>query len=288
MLKKYSNNIQGVFYLILACLMVSILIAIVRKLAGEVNVSVIVMLRNAFSLLIMVPLIIKERSLIFRPKRPMLNLVRSLNGFVSMSIWFYAVTLVPLSEAVAISFIVPSLTTLIAILFLKEKIESNKIISLIIGFIGMLIILRPGFKSFNQAYLLIFLAAFCWAISNLLTKILSEFQKPSHLVVYLSAVMFVVSIPFGIGNFHSITYQQIFWLFILGGVSNLSYFFTSLAYSKTSLSNLQPYDFMRLVFTVIIGIIFFNEKLDWLIVFGAMLITFGGVIAIPKKTKKYH
>jgi len=238
------------------------------------------MVRNLFSVAIMIPYIFKEYKALLKPKRPFINIVRSINGFVSMSIWFYAISLIPLSEAVSISFIVPILTTFAAIIFLQEKILTKNWLSLLIGFIGILIIIRPGFRQLNVAHLFVLMAACCWALSNVLTKILSNVQKPGHLVVYLSVIMLIISVPFAFPYFKPIDSKSLFLMFLVGLLSNISYYFTSLCYSKTNLSVIQPVDFSRLIFATIIGYYFFNEKIDIFVIIGSLIILFGIIILV--------
>lgn len=283
---KQKSPVIGSLYAIIACASVSIIIALVKLLAKDYNISFIVMVRNFFSLAIMIPLIIRDWSIISRPKLPILNIIRSLNGFISMSIWFYAITITPLAEAVSISFIVPYLTTIAAIIFLKEKVNLKNWIAIIIGFIGVIIIIRPGFREFKTGYIFVFIAAFCWAISNILTKILSEVQKPEHLVIYLSTIMLIASIPFGINNIKPLNSYSIFLMFLIGLFSNISYYFTSLCYSKTSLAIIQPIDFSRLIFATIIGYWFFNEKVDLMVIIGSIIIMFGIIISLVNKKIK--
>ena len=280
---KFSDNSQSIFCIIGSCFLVSFLVGIVRYLSAFYDPSFIVMVRNIFALAILMPYIYKNYRNIFTRNKLTINILRASSGFLSMTMWFYAVSMIPIADAVSISFIVPSLTTIFAIIFLKEKINIKNWISIIIGFIGVLIIIRPGFKEFNIAYLLMIVSACFWAISNILTKILSASQQPINVVAYLTTVMTILSVPFGVFYIQPLTIFSIFLLIAMAIISNLSYFLLSKSYSKADLSIVQPFDFTRLIFSALIGYFIFDEKVDLLTIMGSLIILCGLLIALPKK-----
>lgn len=280
---KFSDNSQSIFCIIGSCFLVSFLVGIVRYLSAFYDPSFIVMVRNIFALAILMPYIYKNYRNIFTRNKLTINILRASSGFLSMTMWFYAVSMIPIADAVSISFIVPSLTTIFAIIFLKEKINIKNWISIIIGFIGVLIIIRPGFKEFNIAYLLMIVSACFWAISNILTKILSASQQPINVVAYLTTIMTILSVPFGVFYIQPLTIFSIFLLIAMAIISNLSYFLLSKSYSKADLSIVQPFDFTRLIFSALIGYFIFDEKIDLLTIIGSLIILCGLLIALPKK-----
>ena len=280
---KFSDNSQSIFCIIGSCFLMSFLVGIVRYLSAFYDPSFIVMVRNIFALAILMPYIYKNYQNIFTTDKLTINILRASSGFLSMTMWFYAVSMIPIADAVSISFIVPSLTTIFAIIFLKEKINIKNWISIIIGFIGVLIIIRPGFKEFNIAYLLMIVSACFWAISNILTKILSASQQPMNVVAYLTTIMTILSVPFGVFYIQPLTIFSIFLLIAMAIISNLSYFLLSKSYSKADLSIVQPFDFTRLIFSALIGYFIFDEKVDLLTIIGSLIILCGLLIALPKK-----
>lgn len=283
---KLSNNSQGICYAILSCFLASVLIALVRYLSAEFNIFFIVMLRNLFGLLFFMPQILHDYKKVLATKKVKLHLFRGVNGLASMMIWFHVVTVLPLSEAVSISFIIPILTTAVAIIFLKEKVKSHSWIASFIGFIGILIILRPGFKEFNPAYFYSFASVILWVISNILIKVMTKTEKPQTIVAYMSFVMFICSIPFALPYFEAISFTNLLWFAALGAVSNLLHIFISSAYSKADLSYVQPFDFTRLIFTAIISYFAFGEIIDIWVVIGSLVILCGVIIVMPKRPSK--
>lgn len=283
---KFSDNTQGIFYALLSCLFASFLIALVRHLSADFHILFIVMMRNFFGLMFFLPQILYDHKKVFYTNHLKLHILRGVNGLASMMIWFYVVTILPLSEAVSISFIIPILTTVVAIIFLKEKVKSHTWIASFIGFAGILIILRPGFKEFNPAYFFSFASVILWVISNIIIKVMTKTEKPHTIVAYMSFIMFICSVPFAFPYLEPINFNNFLWFAALGAVSNLLHIFISSAYSKADLSYVQPFDFTRLIFTAIISYFAFGEIIDIWVIVGSMVILCGVIIVMPKRQRK--
>lgn len=281
------DNSQGIIYAILGCLFASILIAVARFLSAEFHVFFIIMMRNLFGFLFLAPQIARDYRKVLYTKRPYFHLFRGVNGLVSMMFWYSAIAVLPLSEAVSISFVAPILTTLAAVIFLKEKVKTHNWIATFIGFIGILIILRPGFKEFNPAYLYSFAAICTWVISNVSIKLMTRTEAPRTIVTYMSFLFFIGSIPFAWPYIKAISFDDLLWFIVIGIVSNLTYFCMSHSYAKSDLSYLQPFDFMRLIFIAIIAYFAFGEILDFWVLVGSLVILCGVIIVMPKKKKKF-
>jgi len=154
--------------------------------------------------------------------------------------------------------------------------------------IGILIIIRPGFHKFEFAYVLALITTVLWSISNLLVKMMTDTDKPETIVAYMSFIMLIFSIPFGIPHAVEINIADIFWLTMLGLFSNLSHMSMSIAYSKADLSAVQPFDFTRLIFISIISYFAFDEVIDLWSGLGALIILIGTIFIAPKSNKKYN
>ncbi|MBP7710810.1 MAG: DMT family transporter [Rickettsiales bacterium] len=284
--KNLSHNSQGIYYNIAACFLASVLISIVRFLSAEFHIFFIVMMRNFFALLFFAPQITANYKGVFHTKKIKLHLFRGLNGLASMFIWFHVISAMPLSEAVSISFIIPILTTIAAVVFLKEKVSSHTWIASFIGFIGILIILRPGFKEFNPAYIYSFISVILWIMSNLIIKTMTKTEKPQTIVAYMSLIMLFASIPFALPYVKAISFESVLWFAALGLVSNLLHICISHSYAKADLSYVQPFDFTRLIFTAIISYFAFGEIIDGWVVAGSLVILCGVIIVMPRRKTK--
>jgi drug/metabolite transporter (DMT)-like permease len=259
------------------------MLTIVRHLSADFHVFFIVMMRNTFSLLMFTPLIIKTKFKIFKTGSLKMHFFRSLNGFVGMALWFSIINSMPLPELVSFTFTVPIITTLMAMYFLKEKVSKNVWVSLFIGLVGILVIARPGFQEVNPAYFFAILTTILWSITNILIKMMTKTETPQTIVAYMSLLMLIMSLPFGLFYLKPLNIMDIFWFSCLGFVSNFSHIFMSKSYQKVDMSVVQPFDFMRLIFISIIAYFVYDEVIDFYTLVGSAIIMVGVIFIAPKK-----
>ncbi len=282
-LSRFSDNSQGIIYNIMACLSASIMVAIVHYLSKDFHVFFIVMVRNFFGLLFFAPQIWQDHRQVFRTNHFKLHFFRGINGLIGMFAWFYAVSILPLAEVTAISFIAPIFTTIIAIFFFKEKVKSHVWMATMLGFCGVVVILRPGFRELNDAYFVAIFAVSLWSITNALIKTLAKKQeKPQTVVAYMSLIMLIFSIPFALPHLHALDLKSLLLFILLGLFSNLTHTYILLSFSKAELSLLQPIDFMRLIFTTIIAYFVFDEIIDFWTIIGSIVILSGVILTTPQ------
>ena len=281
-----DQNYRGIFEIILSCFLLSIVVALVRHLNEHFHIFFIVMMRNFFGLIFLLPQFIKNRGTIFQTKNIYLHVFRGGNGTISMFFWFYAVNSLPLSEAVSLSFLTPIITTIASMIFLKEKVSKNIFMASFISFIGVIIILRPGFHKFDEGYIFSFCSIIFWTISNLIVKTMTKTDKPQTIVAHMTFFMFIFSMPFALPYLAPLNFIAFFEFLALGIISNISYKLIAEAYSKNELSILQPFDFSRLIFTSFLAYFVFNEKIDIWVFIGSLIILFGLILIIKKKPLK--
>ena len=283
---NHEQNYRGIFEITLSCFLLSIVVALVRHLNQNFHIFFIVMMRNFFGLIFLLPQFIKNRGTIFQTKNIYLHVFRGGNGTISMFFWFYAVNSLPLSEAVSLSFLTPIVTTIASMIFLKEKVSKNIFMASFISFIGVIIILRPGFHKFDEGYIFSFCSIIFWTISNLIVKTMTKTDKPQTIVAHMTFFMFIFSMPFALPYLAPLNFIAFFEFLALGVISNISYKLIAEAYSKNDLSILQPFDFSRLIFTSLVAYFIFDEKLDIWVFFGSLIILFGLILIVKKKSLK--
>jgi drug/metabolite transporter (DMT)-like permease len=283
---NHEQNYRGIFEITLSCFLLSIVVALVRHLNQNFHIFFIVMMRNFFGLIFLLPQFIKNRGTIFQTKNIYLHVFRGGNGTISMFFWFYAVNSLPLSEAVSLSFLTPIVTTIASMIFLKEKVSKNIFLASFISFIGVIIILRPGFHKFDEGYIFSFCSIIFWTISNLIVKTMTKTDKPQTIVAHMTFFMFIFSMPFALPYLAPLNFTAFIEFFILGIISNMSYKLIAEAYSKNDLSILQPFDFSRLIFTSLVAYFIFDEKLDIWVFVGSLIILFGLILIVKKKSTK--
>ncbi len=157
---------------------------IVRPVIAEITPIQLLFLRLLLSLLIMLPFIARLGWGSLRIRRPGLYLLRAGLMVVSMLSWIYAVKLLPIAEAVSLAFTAPLFATMMAALFLGEKVGIRRWSAVTIGFLGALVILRPGVDVFNANILIVLLNAATWAGAIIVIRVLTRTESPTVMVVY--------------------------------------------------------------------------------------------------------
>lgn len=271
-LHTLAPEMQGIIYMICGAFWFTTMTAIVRHISADIHPFQVVFFRNAFALLLLLPWALRIGLKSLNTTRMGLYVWRGCNGFVAMLLWFSALSILPLPTAISLSFTAPLFTVLAAMFFLKEKVGWHRLTALVIGFLGTLVILRPGGEGFHYAFLLALIASALWAISNIIIKRLTTTESPNSIVFYMVLIMTPISLPFALYHWESLSLVQYGWLLLLAFVSNKAQMSISHAYGKADMSILQPFDFFRLVFASFIAYFAFGEIIDRWTLIGAVVI----------------
>ncbi len=286
LLHKFSAKTQGIFWMVLQCLGAAIMICMVRHCNETLPSTVVVFFRNLFGLLWLVPwFVITGRHIIHKP-RWRLYFARGVFGLIAMQFWFYAISVVPLPLATALSFTSPLISAVLAVLIYKERTSLATWLSLCVGFGGVLLILRPGTAAFDWNALWVMLTAAMWSVSGIIIKSLTRTQSPVAVVFFMGLIMTPLSIPFLFLHWQMPMGEEWLWLILLGLVSTLFQIALSIAIATTDLVHILPYDFTRLLFVSVLAFFFFNEVLDGWTLIGSLVIIASTVTATHHESRK--
>lgn len=267
------GTLRGAAWMCLAAIGLAGIIGMVRYLSARLHPIEIVFFRNLFGFAAMVPWMVKMGAAAYRTKGKKMHLLRAALSWVGMTSWFLAISLIPLAEAVALSFTAPLWATIGAALILKEEVRTRRWIAVTIGFIGVLIILRPGADTLSPAAGIALLSAAAVAASTLVIKQLSRRDSPETIVVHLGIfltpmslvpALFVWTTPTDPGTWA--------WLLLMGVVGSLSHIALGRSLAAAEASAVVPYDFLRLPVVSLIGYVAFGETTDAMTWVGAAII----------------
>ena len=236
-------------------------------------------LRSVIGLLITVPTVIgvlRQASRTLRPDRlGGLYMSRGLCTFTGVSAWFFAIAAMPLAEAVALHFTLPVFGLILSALILREKVTSHRWMTVVIGFIGVLIILRPGVAVLNYMALAVFLSALGYAGGDICTKMLSRTQ-PSRLIVLNLNIWLIVfaSVPTA-ANWHTLTLSDLPMVLVMGVTAWAAHMCLAQAMKCADASVVIPFEFVRLPITAFSAYVFFTEVPGIWAIVGAGVIFFG-------------
>lgn len=243
-----------------------------RELSADMSTFEILFFRSLVGLLVLLPIFLRNRGAGLRSHRPGLQLVRNAIHFSAQYGWVAAIAVLPLAEAFALEFTMPIWATLLAVIALGERMTVPRFIAVIGGFVGVLVILRPGFAAFNPAVFYMLAAALGYAASVVITKILIRKDSPLTIIFYMSAVQLPFALVPALFDWTQPTLTHLPWLIVIG-VGGLSAHFTlARALNLADATIVLPIDFLRLPLIAFIGAAFYSEPLVIWVVIGAVII----------------
>ncbi len=256
--------------------------------SSALSVSQLVFFRNIAGLgIILILLLLKgQASQVYKTSHLSLHVGRNVSHFVGQWCWFYGLALLPLAHVFAIEFTVPIWTALFASTLLAEKLTQRRIFSIALGFIGVLIILRPGIISIPWASWVVLISAVAYALSHTLTKRLTHFDG----VLTILFFMHILQLPMALllVSFDFAWPQGDAWVFVLitAAAALSAHFCMAKALSYADATVVMPMDFLRLPFIALVGLFLYGEGVDWWLLLGAGVMLIGNRLALTEKLEK--
>ncbi|PHS04070.1 MAG: EamA family transporter [Kordia sp.] len=206
------------------------------------------------------------------------HLFRNLFHLIAQYGWVLGIVYLSLAEVTAIEFTTPIWILILASLFIKEKITTKKVISIVLGFIGVLIIMKPGIELINYNSIIVLLSAICFAIAHTATKKIVKTNSASDVVIIMCLTQLPISFACTYANWNWPNYSDYFWLILIGLSGIGAHFSLAKALKKEDISSLISLDYLRLPILILAGILFYNEAFDTTIIIGGTLIFIGNYI----------
>ena len=279
---RFSDATLGALYMSLAALGFSVMNLVIRQLSAELDPLQIAFFRNAFALAFMLPWLMRSGWDGLKTERLGTHMLRAALGLGAMICWFYSIVLLPLAEAVSLNFTVPLFVTIGAALFLRETVRARRWSATVIGFLGMLIIVRPGFAEVSWLTALPILAAAIMAVATLIVKSLSETEAPAAVVFYMNLILTPLSLIPALFVWRWPAWESLGLLVALGVLAALAHLALTRSYTKADASAVMPFDYLRLPFVAALAYFAFAEVPDlWTWVGGGVIA--GAAIYIARR-----
>ncbi|MBL4613103.1 MAG: DMT family transporter [Emcibacter sp.] len=266
-----SNNLLGIGFILLSCMTITISALLIRTIGKNLNPFEVVFIRCSFSLLYILILQARHGKKIFVSPRPVLLTARSLILSILVLGNFYAIVHLPLVQVTALQFTKPLFLVVLAALFLSEKIRLPRTMATLLGFIGILVILRPD-GDIQPAQVIVLVAAISTAILTVITKKMTRDHATNTLVFYGNLFIVLLCLAPTIYYWQAPSLMQ--WVMIAGlGLSAYGGQVCMVqAYRYGEATAISPFEYIRIIFIALAGFIIFDEIPDnWTIV-GAVII----------------
>ena len=302
---KSHNNTKGIILILLGMATFSIQDALIKFIYNDAALYELYFGRTLAAIILLVSyLIISKKKISLKTHYPLLTTIRVICFFFGFSFFYISLTYMTLATANALFFCCPFFVSILATIFLKEKIGIRRWSAIITGFIGVYIVLDPNFSNFNYLKLAPIACALCYAISMTITKITSDKDNVYTQMLHLYIGAIIISILFfvftGRGQFNTYndpTFQFIFrewftnpeyaWPYIIsmGLISVLAFYFILNAYSIASPSVVSLFEYSLIIWAILIGYLLFDNIPSIRTLTGAIIIIIAGIYIYLRERK---
>ncbi|QRF68405.1 EamA family transporter [Ponticoccus alexandrii] len=248
--------------------------ALVKLLGGRIPAAESAFLRYLLGLVFLLPM---ARSLLrvrLTGRQWQLFGLRGVLHTVGVALWFFAMTRLPIAEVTAMNYLNPVYVTILAVFFLGETLAFRRILAIVAALVGAALILRPGFRELDPGHIAMLGTALFFAGSYLLAKILSGQVSAAVVVALLSVTVTVGLAPLALAVWVWPTGWELLVLFGVACCATAGHYTMTLAFAAAPVSVTQPVTFLQLVWSVLVGWVFFAEPPDfWVIGGGSLIVT---------------
>lgn len=280
-----GSPLKGMALMFLSTLFFAAMHGVIRYLTEIMHPFEAAFFRNAFGLLFVLPWFIRYGLQPLKTSHLRLHVFRAMVNVVAMLAFFYAVSITPLAEVTALGFAAPIFATVLAALVLGETVRLRRWTAVIIGFIGTLIILRPGFTEIGTGQLLVMMSTVFWAVALLLIKTVSRYDSSITIITYMSLLQLPISLIPALFVWTWPGIEVLPWLLALGLLGGSAQWLMTEALRVADTSVVMPIDFCKLPWTALLAYLAFSQVPDIFTWFGGAVI-FSSALYIAYRERK--
>ena len=232
----------------------------VKLLSDDLHPIIICFYRCLMGLIIITPFVARNNFKALQTDNMRLQIFRALINIISMICWFSAIGMMHFEKATALGFTTPLFTTVLAVLILGEVIRFHRTAALLLGFVGILIIIRPGYMPFEFGTILMLIASFSFSFVLIFVKKLSATDSSLTIIfyhlLYMTPAFFILSFFY----WESINFNQLIIFILMGASGLLSHWCLAQAFKMSDTTFVMPLQFTKLIWASLIGLFIFSEK----------------------------
>ncbi len=281
-----NKPVKGALAITIAGLMFSIMGTLIKKLSVELNNQMVVFLRNLFVLLIFLPWCLRYKNIEnLKTKNLNLHITRSVSGLCAMYMYFYTLSKLNLAEAVMLSYTSPFFIPFVAYFWLGEPLYKKFAAASILGFAGIIMILKPGSEIFNPAGIFGIIAAMSASIAMVSIRKMSDDEPSMRIIFYYTLIATLISFFPAIFSWQNPSPSEFILIVLLGFTGFSGQFFVTKGYSLAPSAQVGPFTYTTIFFASLIGVLYLDESFDIMTLSGGIIIIIAGIIAL--RTKKF-
>ncbi len=272
LLRRLPGNVRGALWMLAAVSVFSTMDAVIKLLGQSLDSFQIALFRCVFGGIAILPFALRGGFGALRTRRPGGHLARALIGYTAMVFGFYAVTQLPLADATALSFTRPLFMIVLAVLFLGEQVRWRRWSATAVGFLGVLVMARPGEADIDIATLSAIAASLFVAGVGVMLKRLAATERPETIIFYFTVISSLLALGPAIYVWRTPTPLEFFGLAAIGALGSLGQYFTIRSYRIAEATAVDPVDYARLLLAAAFGFLLFREVPDRWSLMGALII----------------
>jgi drug/metabolite transporter (DMT)-like permease len=278
-----KDHLRGILWMIASVVAFTAMGLVIKHLSSQVELAIIVLFRQWVVLLILVPWLIRSDAPEILTQRLGTHTIRALLALSSFACFAYAVGKLILADATALTFTSPLWSILVSVIFLGEPVRIRRWTATVIGFVGVLFIVKPT-GNVAPAMLVALAGAICVSLSMMLVKKLSTTESPHQILFYFTVVGSLASLGPGIYFWQTPSPGQWMWLISIGVAGFAGQMCIARAIALAEVTIVAPVDFLRLPLAVVAGFFLFAEIPDRWTVIGIITIALASIYIATRET----
>lgn len=282
----FSAPVRAAFWMSGALLSFMAMAVSGRELSAELETYHILFFRSVIGVFLIGALIAYKGTHLLKTQHLIRHGLRNIAHYAGQYGWFYGLAYISLAEVIAIEFTTPVWTALFAFFLLGEKLTLARLLALLLGLTGLVMILRPTTEGLNPAALAVLAGAVGYAFSYIQTKSLSATDAPLTILFYMTAMQ----LPFGLVptllDWQLPSLKMLPWVVLVGVTAMTAHYCMTRAFKLADATVVVPMDFLRLPLIMLVGFIVYQESVDIWVLAGAVVMFSGNLINVRAEQKK--
>ena len=278
--------LRGALWMVGALLSFSAMAIAVREMLPSMGNFEILFLRSLVSLLFLLPILPRIGLARLKTRRFSLHALRSVLHLGGQYAWVYAIAMLPLATVFAIEFTMPVWTALLAIPLLGERLNRGRIVMLVLGLAGILVILRPGLGVMQPAALVMVAGSLAYASTMICTKRLMQSDSAFAVIFYMAVVQLPLAFFPALPSWVAPRLADLPWILVVGTASLTAHLCLARAMRVADATLVVPIDYLRLPLIAGVGAMFYGEKIEFTIMLGAAIIFAGTWYSIRRESRR--
>ncbi len=263
---------RGILLMVASTVGFSAMHVLVRFVSAELHPFQVAFFRNAFGVVVFLPFVLKSGFAVFHTRRLGLHGLRAMLNVTAMLSFFMALSLTPIAQVTALAFTAPIFAAVLSVVLLRERVQLRRWTAILLGFLGTLVILRPGLQSIDLGSVLTLVAAVLWAATMIVIRVLGRSESSLTITAYMNVLLALLSLVPALLFWRTPSLAALAWLLVIGILGTLAQLALAQSLKEAEPGAVMPFDFLKLIWVTILGYLLFAELPDAFIWLGGAII----------------